>query len=85
MIFHEFFHYIGLPPQSIDQKRVLWKSIISREKTQVLTIFYKFSEKINEKMIWTHKSGWFFTLIFTVPIRIANSFKKSVLYQICEK
>ena len=32
MIFHEFFHYIGLPPQSIDQKPVLWKSIISREK-----------------------------------------------------
>ena len=32
MIFHEFFHYIGLPPQSVDLKRVLWKSIISQEK-----------------------------------------------------
>ena len=36
MIFHEFFHYIGLHPQSIDQKRILWKSIISQEKTHFL-------------------------------------------------
>ena len=47
--------------------------------------FLQFFQKINEKLIWTHKSGWFFTLIFTVPIRISNSFKKSVLYQIFEK
>ena len=71
MIFHEIF-------------RVLWKSIISQEKHMFWRLL-EIYEKINEKLIWTHKSGWFFTLIFIVPIRIASSFKKSVLYQIFEK
>ena len=79
MIFHEFFHYIGLPPPKYRPKASFMKIDYFSRKTHVLTIFSKISEKINEKLIWTHKSGWFFTLIFTVPIRIANSFKKSAL------
>ena len=32
MIFHEFFHYIGLPPpQKVNLKQVLWKTIIFQE------------------------------------------------------
>ena len=39
MICHEFFHYIGLPHQSIDLKQILRKSIISQAK-------YKFEVRI---------------------------------------
>ena len=64
MIFSDADANMGLPPQSMDQKRLLWKSIISQEipmfwgadvknayKTQLKIIFWK----INEQMIWTHE------------------------------
>ena len=53
------------------------------KKPSNISIFQKLL-KINEKLIWPHKWGWFFTLIFIVPTRIAYPWKVD-LYQIFQR